>query len=78
MATDTIPPIEREEWGKLLTGEIKHAYKNYVLQTKTYQMQKDVASGKLPLNKAIAELYALCEKYNLAVLSDLRIIFISW
>lgn len=78
MATDTIPPKEREEWGKLLTGELKHAYKNYVLQTKTYQMQKDVASGKLTLQHAIDDLYSLCSKYSLAVQSDLRTIFISW
>ncbi len=49
-----------------------------MLQTRTYQMQKDVASGKMTKKQAIDELYSLCTKYALAVQNDFKQIFKSW
>jgi hypothetical protein len=62
----------------IITGQIKQQYKNYVLQIKTYQMQKDVKDGKITKEQAIEDLYALCKKYALAVQNDCKQIFKTW
>ncbi len=77
MAT-TIPPKSRPEWAKLITGEIEHEFKNYVLQMKIYQMRKDIAAGKTNTENAVEALYDLCVKYALAVQPDCQTIFKSW
>jgi hypothetical protein len=74
----TIPPKTRPEWGKLITGQIEHQYQNYVLQTKTYQMHKDVKNGILSKEQAIDDLFTLCNKYALAVQNDFKQIFKTW
>lgn len=78
MGQITIPPKNRVEWRKLLTGQISYEYKNYVLQTKTYQMRKDIEAGKISIQQAVDNLYLLCSKYALAVQFDFKQIFKSW
>ena len=67
MANVTIPPKSRAEWSKLISGEIDHKFKNYVLQIRIYQMRKDISMGRLTLDAATTQLYELCCKYSLAV-----------
>lgn len=74
----TIPDKSRAEWRKIITGEIEHTYTNYVLQTKTHQMRKDVKANKMTVDKAIDDLYNLCLKYALAVQTDFKKIFKTW
>ncbi len=78
MTNLTIPPKSRPEWAKMINGTIVNDYKNYVLQTRTYQMQKDIASGKIKIEQAIDELHELCSKYSLAVQKDFQQIFKTW
>lgn len=78
MLKNTVPPISRPEWRQMVTGEIRHNYKNYVLQARTFQMQKDIASGKMTYQQAVEELFALCSKYALAVHEDFVVIFKNW
>jgi len=74
----SIPPKERPEWAKLVTGELHHEFSNYVLQMKIYQMRKDIAANKINLDTAVDTLYNLCAKYALAVQPDCKTIFKSW
>lgn len=74
----TIPPKDRAEWRKIITGEIEHEYKNYVLQAKIHQMRKDLSYKKITINHATDELYELCLKYALAVQLDCKQIFKNW
>ena len=74
----TIPPKNRAEWKQIITGEIEHKYKNYVLQTKIHQLRKDISSQKISIDNAVDNLYELCSKYALAVRNDLSQIFKTW
>lgn len=78
MATVNLPPKSRVEWSKLISGEIDHKFKNYVLQIRIYQMRKDITMGKLTLSTAVDQLYELCTKYSLAVQADCKEIFKKW
>lgn len=78
MANVTIPPKSRIEWTKLITGEIEHEFKNYVLQLRIYQMRKDIGRGKTTVERAVDDLYELSAKYSLAVQTDLKAIFKTW
>lgn len=78
MTEITIPSKDRQEWSLLVSGKINHNYQNYVLQTKTYQMQKDISRGRISTEKAIDDLYTLCSKYALAVQKDFKQIFKTW
>jgi len=78
MATVNLPPKNRVEWSKLISGEIDHKFKNYVLQIKIYQMRKDIQMGRLTLSVAVDQLYELCTKYSLAVQADCKEIFRTW
>lgn len=78
MANVTIPPKSRPEWRKLITGEISHEFKNYVLQLRIYQMRKDIQRGKVSIESSIDELYELSSKYSLAVQADFKEIFKTW
>jgi hypothetical protein len=78
MANVTIPPKSRAEWSKLISGEIDHKFKNYVLQIRIYQMRKDISMGRLTLDAATTQLYELCCKYSLAVQADCKDIFKTW
>ncbi|MBQ9212757.1 MAG: hypothetical protein IJ150_02285 [Bacteroidales bacterium] len=78
MAMITVPPKTRIEWTKLISGEIDYKFKNYVLQIQIYQMRKDISMGRLTLSAAVDRLYALCQKYSLAVQEDCKAIFGKW
>ncbi len=73
-----IPPKDRPEWAKMINGELEHNFRNYVLQTRTYQLRKSVTNKQITMQKAINELYELCSKYALAVQADFKIIFKTW
>ncbi len=74
----TIPSKERVEWKHIVTGVIQHDYRNYVLQMKIHQAQKDVASKKISTDEAVGQLYDLCSKYAFAVQYDFKTIFKTW
>lgn len=78
MATVNLPPKSRIEWSKLISGEIEHKFKNYVLQIRIYQMRKDISLGKMTLLTAVDQLYEICCKYSLAVQADCKEIFKTW
>ena len=78
MLSPTIPPKNRLEWRKLLSGDIQHKFKNFVLQLRVYQLHKDIMANKIDEDKALDELYLLCSKYALVVQEDMRAIFKSW
>jgi len=78
MTSPSIPPKTRLEWRKLVLGEIQHKFKNFVLQLRVYQMQKDISMGRLEEEKAIDELYLLCCKYALVVQEDMQAVFKTW
>lgn len=78
MASTTIPPRTRPEWAKIISGDISHEFKNYVLQLSIYQMRKDITKGKITITRAVDDLYNLCSKYSLAVQLDLKEIFKTW
>ncbi|MBQ9469396.1 MAG: hypothetical protein IJU72_00415 [Bacteroidales bacterium] len=78
MSEPTIPPKNRPEWAKLVSGEIDHEFQNYVLQLRIYQLRKDIAAGKLTIQKAVDDLFLLCSKYMLAVQPDCKKIFKTW
>ncbi|MBR4440816.1 MAG: hypothetical protein IKS00_04610 [Bacteroidales bacterium] len=73
-----IPPKSRPEWSKLVTGEIQHEFRNYVLQVRIYQIRKDIQMGRSTLESSIDCLYELCMKYSLAVHADIKEIFKQW
>ena len=74
----TIPSINREEWGKMITGKIKHQYQNYVLQIQLNSLKRQVSNQEISLKEAIKQIYDLSLKYALAVQSDFKQIFKAW
>lgn len=74
----SIPPKGRKEWEQLVTAKIPHKFKNYVLQMKTAEYSRKIATGEINVNQAIDEIYSLCDKYALAVQSDFKKIFKEW
>lgn len=74
----TIPPKSRKEWHDLLTGDMPHTFKNYVLQMRVHQAQKEIKEGKTTPSAALDDLYRLCEKYALACKGDFISIFKTW
>ncbi|MBO7141696.1 MAG: hypothetical protein J6V76_01100 [Bacteroidales bacterium] len=76
--SSAIPSKSRPEWAKLITGEIQHEFKNYVLQLRIYQIRKDIEHGRTTVEKSLDSLYELCMKYSLAVRADFKEIFKSW
>lgn len=74
----TIPPRIREEWKQIVLGEIEHKFHNFVLQLKVSEYKSKISSGEFTVDKAIKEMYGLCEKYALAVQIDLKEIFKEW
>ena len=73
-----IPPRSLAEWSKLITGEIQHEFKNYVLQLRIYQIRKDIEHGRTTVERSVDSLYELCMKYQLAVAQDCKEIFKVW
>ncbi|ACF12540.1 hypothetical protein Ctha_0069 [Chloroherpeton thalassium ATCC 35110] len=73
-----LPDINRVEWKKLVTGELEHQFRNYVLQVQLHQTKKEVRSGKLSVERAVQNLYNLCLRVPLAVQTDFKQIFKEW
>ncbi len=78
MNNSQIPSKTRGEWAKMITGEITHQYRNFVLQMQISQARKDVQLGIISIDDAIEKIYSLCAKYKLAVRADLLTIFKTW
>jgi len=74
----TIPDKNRPEWKKMISGEIEHQFKNFVLQKTIYQMRQEISQNRLTYAQAIDQVYELCTKYALAVQLDVKEIFKSW
>ncbi|MBN2663094.1 MAG: hypothetical protein JXR68_05545 [Bacteroidales bacterium] len=66
-----IPEIEHPIWEKIITGEIKHDFSNYVLQLQVYKTQDDFKINKISLNQAIVNIHEVCTKYSRAVQKDI-------
>ncbi|WP_038029290.1 hypothetical protein [Thermonema rossianum] len=62
----------------MITGEIEHHYRNFVLKLVLTQLRRELAFGTVTMPEAIDRLYQLCEKYSLAVQADCKEIFKSW
>lgn len=74
----TIPDKERPEWRKMIDGEIEIKYRNFILQMQLTQMNKAIKLEQITYAQAIDKLYILCDKYALAVQSDLKQVFKTW
>ncbi len=74
----SIPPKDREEWGKMVRGDINFYFKNFVLQMKVHQAEESLKVGGHTEQELIDDLYQLCEKYSLAVQPDMKQIFKEW
>ena len=74
----TIPPKNRIEWRQMVTGEIIYQFQNYVLQMQIHGAQKKIARKEITIERAIDDLYDLCQKYALAVQNDFKQIFKTW
>lgn len=70
-----IPSKQREEWISLVTGKKSYPLTNYVLQMKLTQVKRRVQEKQISESEAVDEIYRLCEKYELAVRSDIQVIF---
>lgn len=66
-----IPEIDHPIWEKIITGEIKHDFTNYVLQLQVYKTQYDFKIKKISLNQAISNIHEVCKKYSRAVKKDI-------
>jgi hypothetical protein len=78
MTKTSIPSIDREEWKKMITGEVVHNYRNFVLQLQLSQARKDVSTGKISLDEAVSKIHELCSKYAPSVKNDFMQIFKTW
>ncbi len=67
MSEINIPPKTRPEWCGMINGKINYQF-----------TKKDVVSQKITMNTAVDNLYQLCTKYSLAVISDLKAVFGKW
>ncbi|ALO15440.1 hypothetical protein L21SP5_01799 [Salinivirga cyanobacteriivorans] len=72
-----LPDKTHPEWKYLVKGEKQYPLENFVLQLKVTQTAKDIKSGKLSVDKAVDDIYALCLKYRHAVMKDMKKIFNS-
>ncbi len=73
-----IPPKERKEWGEMIRGEINFYFKNFVLQMKVNRAEESLKAGERTEEELINDLHQLCEKYSIAVQSDMKKIFKEW
>lgn len=78
LQTATIPPKYRKEWIQMITGEIEHSYRNFVLKLVITQLRRELSYHQITMQQAVDRLYALCAKYALAVQSDFKEIFKDW
>ena len=70
-----LPDKGKPEWGKIITGEIKHNYSNYILQVTVFKLQKDYKLKLKTKEDAINRLYDICNKYQAITIKDINIIF---
>ncbi len=70
-----IPDVTRQEWRDLLTGKIDVKLDNFVLQMQVDQTRRAIKNSKITLEEGVKKIHALCEKYPLAVQSDIKKIF---
>jgi len=73
-----LPNVQRVEWKQLITGELEHEFRNYVLQVQLHQTKKDVRNGTVSVEQAVQNLYNLCSRFPLAVQTDFKQIFKAW
>lgn len=74
----TIPDKNREEWKQLVTAQIEHRFRNFVLQMKSAEYKQKIEQGNMSILEAIEDMHELCSKYALAVQSDFKEIFKEW
>lgn len=74
----TIPPKDRAEWKKIVSAQIEHKFRNFVLQMKSTDYKQKIEQGQISTDEAVDELYELCEKYAIAVQNDFKEIFKDW
>jgi poly(A) polymerase Pap1 len=77
LSNPLLPDKQRPEWRLLVKGEKEYPLTNFVLQLKVNQTAIDIKKGKLSVEKAVDEIYNLCEKYKHAVVKDMKVIFSS-
>ncbi|MDA3866629.1 MAG: hypothetical protein PF489_07760 [Salinivirgaceae bacterium] len=70
-----LPEKNNPQWRRLVTGEQNYPLKNFVLQMKVTQTATDIRAGLLSVDKAVEDIYALCQKYEKAVSQDMEVIF---
>ena len=72
---ETIPGKERKEWRNLLTDQLDVKLENYVLQMQVNQAKRAIKNSEMSLEEGINKIHDLCEKYALAVKSDMETLF---
>ncbi len=70
-----LPDIENPTWKKIISGENKHKFSNYILQIQVYKLQQDYRLKRITDEVAIKNLYNICKKYYAVVKKDLNKIF---
>ena len=70
-----VPPKNDPQWRALIKGELNIEFKNFILQLRVTQAQKDVQKDNMEIDQAIEEIHELCEKYLIVVQDDLKSIF---
>lgn len=70
-----IPDKNKPEWYDLVTGNKTWKLTNFVLQMKVNQSIKSIKENKATPEEMIKQIYDLCNKYEVAVKSDITNIF---
>lgn len=70
-----IPDKSKQEWYDLVTGNRTWKLTNFVLQMKVNQSIKSIKENKASPEEMVSQIYDLCNKYEIAVKSDIATIF---
>ena len=70
-----IPEIKRQEWKDLITNKINPELSSFSLKMKINSVRLYVSTGKMSLDEAVKDLYALCVKYEKIYADDLDKVF---
>lgn len=73
---NTLPPIEREEWKKILSGKIR--FTSFAPRLMVDRLKKRIEKGEISVENGIDEMMLFFKKYNKAYQKDLKLIFKSW
>ena len=73
---NTIPPIEREEWKKIISGEMRFAA--FAPRLMVDRLKRRIEKEELSLEGGVKEMFLFFQKYNKAYNKDLKLIFKSW